>query len=60
MNNSRFILSEAPDALDGVLEWLNEDIEREEENSRLSYMVEEHIRLLVMEIANRRKLVDKD
>lgn len=60
MNNSRFILSEAPDALDGVLEWLNEDIEREEENSRLSYMVEEHIRPLVMEIANRRKLVDKD
>lgn len=51
MDISRFILSEKPDALDGALEWLDAEIEQEEENDRLSRQVEERIRPLVLEIA---------
>lgn len=51
MDISRFILSEKPDALDGALEWLDAEIEQEEENDRLSRQVEDHIRPLVLEIA---------
>ncbi len=57
MNTKRFILSEEPDALDGVLEWLDEEIEKEEDNNRLSRQVEDHIRPMVMEIAKKRGLV---
>lgn len=51
MDISRFILSEEPNALDGALEWLDAEIEKEEENNRLSKKVEDRIRPLVLEIA---------
>ena len=51
MVGNRFILSEEPNALDGALEWLDAEIEKEEENNRLSRQVEDHIRPLVLEIA---------
>ena len=51
MDISRFILSEEPNALDGALEWLDAEIEKEEENNRLSREVEERIRPLVLKIA---------
>ena len=57
MDISRFILSEKPDALDGALEWLDAEIEHEEENDRLSRQVEERIRPLVLEIAKNDGLV---
>lgn len=57
MDISRFILSEKPDALDGALEWLDAEIEQEEENDRLSRQVEERIRPLVLEIAKNDGLV---
>jgi cell division protein FtsL len=57
MDISRFILSEKPDALDGALEWLDAEIEQEEENDRLSRQVEDHIRPLVLEIAKNDGLV---
>lgn len=57
MDVSRFILSEEPNALDGALEWLDAEIEKEEENNRLSRQVEDHIRPLVLEIARDNGLV---
>lgn len=57
MDVSRFILSEEPNALDGALEWLDAEIEKEEENNRLSRQVEDHIRPLVLEIARNSGLV---
>ena len=57
MDISRFILSEEPNALDGALEWLDAEIEKEEENNRLSRQVEDHIRPLVLEIARDAGLV---
>ena len=57
MRENRFILSEAPDALDGALEWLDAEIEQEEENNRLSKEIEEHIRPLVMKIAEEQGLL---
>jgi cell division protein FtsL len=57
MDISRFILSEKPDALDGALEWLDAEIEQEEENDRLSRQVEDRIRPLVLEIAKNDGLV---
>lgn len=50
MDISRFILSEEPNALDGTLEWLDAEIEKEESN-RLSKEVEDHILPMVLEIA---------
>ena len=57
MEQHRFILSEAPDALDGALEWLDAEIEKEQESSRLSKEVEEHIRPLVMQLAREQGLL---
>lgn len=57
MDVSRFILSEEPNALDGALEWLDAEIEKEEEDNRLSRQVEDHIRPLVLEIARDNGLV---
>ena len=58
MDVSRFILSEEPNALDGALEWLDAEIEKEEENNRLSRQVEDRIRPLVLEIARSSGLVE--
>ena len=57
MDKSRFILSEKPDALDGALEWLDAEIEKEETNNRLSKQIEDHIRPMVLEIARKKGLV---
>ena len=57
MDTKRYILSEEPDALDGALEWLDAEIEKDEENNRLSKMVEDHIRPLVLEIAKNRNMM---
>ena len=51
MDTRRIILSEEEDALDGAIEWLDEAIAREEENDRLSRQVEDHIRPLVLKVA---------
>lgn len=53
MTDKKFILSEKPDALDGALEWLDEEIKREEESRNLSKKVEDHIRPLVLKIAQK-------
>ena len=57
------ILSEKPDALDGALEWIEQEIEKEkamqEDKKRITQKLKAEVRPLVIKIAESRGLVTK-
>ena len=58
MAEHRCILSEKPDALDGAIEWLQDEIKKIESNNeqkqRVNKTLEDNIRPLVQKIAKQR------
>jgi hypothetical protein len=63
MREHKCILSEKPDALDGALEWLQEEIRKMESSSekkkRVTKELEDDVRPFVRKVAEQRGLVSK-
>ncbi len=63
MKEYNCILSEKPDALDGALEWIEQEIEKEkamqDDKNRITQKLKAEVRPLVIKIAESRGLVTK-
>ena len=64
MTEHKCILSEKPDALDGALEWLQEEIKKiessnDQKKNRVTESIEKDIRPLVRAVAKQRGLVSR-
>lgn len=61
MKEYKCILSEKPDALDGALEWIDEEIAKEKalrnDKNRITQKLKDEVRPLVIKIAQSRGLI---